>query len=311
MWQGQPMIKTTAEKIDNPIELIFFGTPQFSAQILERLAQFTMANPEFLIKAVVTTPDKVAGRRQLLTPSATALAAQKHELPVLKPDRLDRETVAIYRPLLAADLYIVAAYGKILPQDVLDIPKLGAINIHGSILPKYRGASPIQQAILRGDKKTGVTFIMMDDQVDHGRILHRAYLDLSDDDTYESLSSKMSQLSADHLVEFLPKFIRGEITSQPQNHAKASFCPLIKREDGYFNLNKPPATGQLERMIRAYFPWPNAWTVWKTRGKQLRVKFLPRGFIQLEGRQPVKFQDFLNGHPDFPLKTIGLFIDET
>jgi len=200
-----------------------------------------------------------------------------------------------------ADLLVVAAYGKILPKEVIEAPKFGSINVHPSLLPKYRGASPIQKAILEGDKTSGLTILKMDEKMDHGPIIYQETLELNSSDNFDILSKKMFLRAADVLPQIIRRFITGVIKPKEQNHSQASFCKLIKKEDGFFDINNPPSPKTLDRMIRAYYPWPTAWTRWN--GKI--VKFLPEGKIQMEGKKAIPLNDFLNGYPDFPLKYYG------
>jgi|Napbiome12C3dose_1001474.scaffolds.fasta_scaffold00049_29 methionyl-tRNA formyltransferase len=207
-----------------------------------------------------------------------------------------------------ADLAVVAAYGKILTKEELNTPKYGCINVHPSLLPKYRGPSPIQTAILNGDKTSGITIIKVDEEMDHGPILYQESLELSDKDTFDSLSKKMFLRSAEILPEIINKFVadtiedfvQGIVQPKEQNHSEATFCKLLTKEIGYFDINNPPTPEQLDRMIRAYYPWPTAWTKWKSK----IVKFLPNEMMQMEGKKVISLQDFLNGYPDFPLKNL-------
>lgn len=212
-----------------------------------------------------------------------------------------------------ADLGVIAAYGKILSQEELDAPKLGCINVHPSLLPKYRGASPIQEAILHGDKTTGLTIIKMDAEVDHGAILYQQEITLAATETFESFAKVVFAEAAKVLPELIKDYLDGKIALQEQDHSKATFCAKLTRESGYFDLNTPPDPETLDRMIRAYYPWPGVWTVWEVKSDPLRlsearkakvkkiVKFLPEGKIQMEGKKAVPIKDFLNGYPDFPL----------
>lgn len=298
------------------INIVYFGTPKFSAYILDKLIKFSQnprdsdvhprgvheaGRPKFIIQAVVTSPERSVGRRQVVTPSAVALVAERYGIPTLKPEKLDDEFIANHHSLITGDLFIVVSYGKILPKILLDIPSFGAINLHGSLLPKYRGASPIQGAILNGDKKTGVTIMLMDEQVDHGSILATKIIRLTDQDTFESLSNKMMHLAVPLLINSVQKFVDGKVTPKSQNHSLATYTKLIKKEDGYFDLPAgrqvlPAELEKLDRMIRAYFPWPNVWTKWNNKV----VKFYPEGFVQMEGKKAVSLKEFLNGYPNFP-----------
>ncbi len=291
------------------IKIVYFGTPQFSAYILEELINFCSNSDQFEIKTVVTSPDKPVGRKQIITPSETSIIADKYKqsfsankIPTLKPAKLTPEFLENNKELLTSDLFIVAAYGKIIPQSYLDIPKQGAINVHGSVLPSLRGASPIQQAILDGEKETGITIMLMDKEMDHGDILTIEKTPIEAGDTYQSLSNKLSQIGAKLLITTVQEYLDGKVNPKPQDHSKATYTMLIKKEDGYFDISNPPTPEVLDRMIRAYYPWPNAWTVWEVKSKKLKVKLLPNQMIQIEGKNPISLKDFLNGYPDFPLK---------
>lgn len=214
----------------------------------------------------------------------------------------------VVNSLNEADLCIVAAYGKILTKDELDIPKYGCINVHPSLLPKYRGPSPIQQTILNGDKVTGITIIKMDEEVDHGPIIYQEEMELSNRDNFQTLRNKMFQRAADILPNIIKDFVNGGTIPHGQNDTKAVFCQKLTKDSGYFDINNPPSPEVLDRMIRAYHPWPGVWTYWEVqsaKGKVKRVvKFLPEGKIQMEGKKPISFKDFLNGYPDFPIRNI-------
>lgn len=197
-----------------------------------------------------------------------------------------------------ADLGVVAAYGKILKKEELNTPKYGLINVHPSLLPKYRGPSPIQAAILNGDKVSGITIIKMDEEVDHGPIIYQESVELSSIDTFDTLSKKMFLRAAEILPQLIEDFRKGKVTPKEQNHREAAFCSMLTRESGYFNISNPPSPEALDRMIRAYYPWPGVWTKWK--GKI--IKFYPEGKIQMEGKKVLTMKDFLNGYPDFSLK---------
>lgn len=201
-----------------------------------------------------------------------------------------------------ADLAVVAAYGQILTKEQLNAPKYGAINVHPSLLPKYRGPSPIQQAILNGDKTTGVTIIKMDEEVDHGPIIYQDTLELSEEYNFDILSKKMFLHASEILPQIIKDFTAGKITPHEQDHTKATYCERLTRESGYFDINNPPSSEVLDKMTRAYFPWPGVWTRWN--GKI--VKFLPGDLIQMEGKKAISLKDFLNGYPDFPIKEFDL-----
>ncbi len=209
--------------------------------------------------------------------------------------------------LKEADLGIVAAYGKILRKEELNAPEYGFINVHPSLLPKYRGPSPIQQAILNGDKNSGITIIKMDEKMDHGTIIYQEALELSEYDNFDTLSKKMFLEAAEVLPQIIRDFIAGKITPKAQDETKATYCNLLTRDSGYFDINSPPSPEQLDRMIRAYYPWPGVWTRFRPAGSSGQakiVKFHPGGKIQMEGKKVLSRSDFLNGYPDFPLKNL-------
>lgn len=210
-----------------------------------------------------------------------------------------------------ADLAVIASYGHILTKDELNTPKFGCINIHPSLLPKYRGPTPIQSAILNGDKISGISIIKMDEEVDHGSLIYQQTLELSDKDNFDVLSKKMFQESSEVLSVIIKDFVAGKIALKEQDHTKAIFCGKLTKMSGFFDINTPPDPEILDRMIRAYYPWPGTWTKWRLQstgdsGQEKIVKFLPNGLVQMEGKKPISFKDFLNGYPDFPLKHLLL-----
>lgn len=274
--------------MDKQIKIVFFGTPAFVVSILESL------DKHFNLVGVVTSPDKIVGRHQTWTPSPVKSAS--HGKKVLTPDKLNQSFIAELSNL-QPDLIIVASYGKIIPQSILNVPKYGALNVHPSLLPKYRGATPIQTAILNGDPISGISVIKMDDKMDHGPLIYLEEIELSDQDTFETLSYKMFQQAGEILIKLIPEYISGKASLTEQDHSQASFCKLLKKEDGFFDIQSPPSPQVLDRIIRAYYPWPNAWTNWN--GKV--VKFYPNQIIQMEGKKPTGLNDFLRGYPTFPI----------
>ncbi|MFH1392873.1 MAG: methionyl-tRNA formyltransferase [Patescibacteria group bacterium] len=269
------------------MKIVFMGTPEFSVTILEALL-----DSNYEIVAVITNPDAPVGRKQILTPSPVKILAEKNKIPVIQPEKM-RDNI---------DLAIVAAYGKIIPKNILDVPRFGTINVHPSFLPKYRGASPIQNAILNGDKKTGVTIMKLDEEMDHGPILANSELLIANSDTYESLSQKLAIAGAELLIKTIPDYVSGKIKPVEQKHSEATYTKIIKKEDGKINWSK--SASETERMIRAFYPWPTAWTIWdgkilkileaKIRNGSLEIKKL-----QLEGGKILPIKEFLNGHKDF------------
>jgi|SRR3989344_3866109 len=204
------------------------------------------------------------------------------------------------------DLIVVACYGKILPKEMLEIPKYGALNVHPSLLPKYRGPAPVPATILDGEEETGVSIILMDEQVDHGPILASTKYEIRNTKpTAPELLQTLWELGGDLIVETIPKWIRGEITPQEQNHGKATYTKKLTREDGRIDWNRP--VEYTERQIRAFTPWPGAFTFWQ--GKRLKILKsyindqgkLIIDELQLEGKKPTTLQEFLLGHKDFAL----------
>jgi len=311
------------------MNIVFFGSSTFALPILDELAK-----SQYRPSLVISEPNAPVGRKQILTPTPVKQLAEKLGIPVETPEKLKDEKFLKHFADQKPDLAIVASYGKILPQVLLDIPARGFINIHPSLLPKYRGPSPIQATLLNGDAVTGVTILVVDEEVDHGGIVSSVEFRVSSEDTFLTLTEKLSKLGAKLLIETLPKYLSGEIKPVEQDHSKATFTKLITREDGHVDWNK--SAEEIERMARAYEGWPGIYSLWQmANGKLLRTKILKvtilnptvgcaendigRTFLtadkklainckigtllleelQLEGSKPQNFRDFLNGHPDF------------
>ncbi|MBU2634871.1 methionyl-tRNA formyltransferase, partial [Patescibacteria group bacterium] len=203
---------------------------------------------------------------------------------------------------------IVASYGKIIPKKILEIPKYGCLNVHPSLLPKYRGPSPIQTTILNGDKKTGVTIILMDEKIDHGPIISNSKFEIRNSKlTYGELNVKLAKLGVKLLIETIPKWIRGEIKIKPQDHSKATYTKILKREDGKIDWSK--SAQEIERQVRAFNPWPGTFTFIKHKNKTLRIKVLEADIskdnkliikkLQPEGKKAMSFEEFKRGYHDF------------
>lgn len=298
--------------------ILFMGTPYFAATALRGLVE-----AGFDVIGMITRPDTNKGRSGSKSPSETKLEALKHNLPVFQPTNKAELTDIVQK--LKPELIVVAAYGMIVPQAVLDVPKYGALNIHGSLLPKYRGASPIAAAILAGEKETGVTIMLMAAGMDEGDIISSYKLQISSDDTTASLTEKMSNLGAKAIVETIPTWVSGKLKSMPQDNNQATYCQKITKEDGRIDWNEPAEV--IERKVRAYQPWPSAYTLVGDLGvKILRSRLCEKpcdvaitdigifhfsdGHIyvstgdgtleilelQPEGKKPMGAKDFINGN---------------
>ncbi len=244
------------------MRIIFMGTPEFAVPSLEQL-MFT----QHQVIAVYTQPDKPSGRGRALVSSPVKKAALSLNLPVVQPTSLKRAGVVEQLAGFYPDVIVVAAFGQILPQSVLDIPKYGCINIHPSLLPRFRGASPVAAAILAGDDFTGVSIMLMDAGLDTGPVLARAQIPISVQDTTGSLTAKLSQIAARLLQEVLLGWFRGELTPQPQNEAEATYSGSITKAEGEIDWRLSAI--DIWRRVRAFQPWPGCYTRW--RGKQLKI----------------------------------------
>lgn len=287
------------------MKYIFFGTPNFAAIILGKLIDANM--PPVL---VVCNPDRPVGRKKILSPPPTKAIAEQSGILILQPEKLS--DVSGQLSDAGAEFFVVAAYAKIIPHDILNIPRRGVIGVHPSLLPKYRGPSPIQQAILEGEKETGVTLYLLDEKVDHGPILTADNLQLTTDYNYETLEEKLARMAGELLVGILPKYIEGKIQLQEQDHTKATFTKKFITEDGFVDLSKDDPE-IIARKIRALNPEPGVYTIQNgKRLKLLEVKMLAaspkageprqrredRWFIsktQLEGKKPKEDKILLGG----------------
>ncbi len=254
------------------IRLVFMGSPEFALPVLKQL----VAN--YPVVGVVTQPDRPAGRGRRLTPPPVKLLANELSLPVIQPRRLREPEAFQQLQDWSPDLIIVAAFGQILKPAVLDLPKYGCLNVHASLLPRWRGAAPIQAAILGGDGQTGVTIMRMDAGVDTGAILSQRSLPIATDDTAGTLSDRLSTLGANLLMETLPLYLSGGLVPQPQDETQATYAPMIKKENGLLNFSRPAI--ELDRQVRAYNPWPGAFTYWNSQVLKIRhahVADAPKG----------------------------------
>ncbi len=242
--------------------IVFMGTPEFAVPVLEALIK--TSHP---IVGVYTRPDKPAGRGGKIQPSPIKQLARARNLPIFQPTTLRQPAVVDELRALAPDVIIVAAYGLILPLDVLALPPRGCVNTHASLLPRHRGAAPIPAAILAGDSETGITLMQMDAGLDTGPILVQRALKISDEDTAGTLTAKLGSLAATLLIDSLPHILAGEITPQPQDHARATMVKTIRKEEGLIDWTQSAI--EIWRRVRAFNPWPSAFTFWN--GAQLKI----------------------------------------
>lgn len=241
--------------------IVFMGTPEFAVPILYTLVK------HYNVAAVYCRTDKPAGRGKQLVEPPVKIAARELDLPLEQPRSLRNTTEASHLAAYKPDVIVVAAYGLILPQPILDIPPHGCVNTHASLLPRWRGASPITYAILSGDAETGVTLMQLDAGLDTGPILTARAIPIAPDDTTGSLTDKLSALGAQLLLDTLPDYLAGKLTPTPQDNSQATMTQLVAKEDGLVNWSKSAV--YLEHMVRAYQPWPTAYTTY--HGENFRI----------------------------------------
>ncbi len=311
------------------MKVIFCGTPQFAVPTLEKLVA-----EEFPIQLVITNPDEPRGRGQKVRPSPVKEAALKHGLAIYQPAKLKTDETRSFISQHHPDAIVVVAYGHIVPQWMIDLPRYGCINLHASILPKYRGAAPIAWAIIRGEKETGVTTMRIDAGMDTGDMLLERREPIRDNDTTETLSERLSVIGADLMIVTLRKLECGEISPRPQNSNLATPAPRLKKEDGLIDWARP--ADELARRVRGLASWPGAYTsfhgkhlhIWRaeaataerdsgiapgtisTEGGRLAVAcaegtLLILHEVQLEGRKRLSARDFVNGARVEPGETLG------
>lgn len=300
------------------MKIAFFGTDNVALPVLEAL------NKNHQILAVITNPDAPVGRSKSLEESPVSALARDLKLKTLKPEKVKGNN-QFFEELesLGADIFVVVAYGSILPIEIVNLPKFKTINIHFALLPKYRGPSPMQAALLNGDKQTGASIFVLDEQVDHGPLLAQKIVGTAADDNYFTLSDKLAKTSASLTLDILPEYEAGKITPRPQDDSAASYTKIISKEDGRINWQK--SAGEIYNQFRAYFLWPGIWTKWK--GKKLKItdcvvadasatlgpgtveaggvvacgnqSCLKIKLLQLEGKNETDITSFLNGYRDF------------
>lgn len=284
--------------------LIYFGSPSFSADILEHLIKSGMVN----VVGVVTQPDKPQGRKQVITPSPVAQIASKYDLPTYKPAKLDEANLA-HLKLLKPNISLVASYGNIVPQSWLDLPSIGTFNIHFSLLPKYRGALCISEAIKNQDKETGVTLMKMDAKLDHGPIIAQEKITIDISDNNLTLTTKLTQLAMQLLDNKLPEIIAQTFHTIDQDESKATFTPShrsLTRNSAFIsweNIEKSMLENgtEIHALIRSLNPEPGAWT--KIQDKEIKIirtslqnDKLVIGTVQLSGKSPISWKQFTSGY---------------
>lgn len=242
------------------LRIVFAGTPDFSVPVLQALI-----DAGHHLVAVYTQPDRPAGRGREPRPSPVKRLAIEHGLTIYQPVSLKPEIEWQQLRALQPDLMVVVAYGLILPEAVLSIPRLGCINVHASLLPRWRGAAPIQRAILAGDRQTGITIMQMDPGLDTGNMLARRTCDIERDDTGATLHDRLMQLGADTLVACLPALQQGSLVAEPQDHSRATYADKLSKQEAELDWGLDAA--RLERCVRAYNAWPVAYTRWHRKGK--------------------------------------------
>lgn len=280
------------------LNIIFFGTPKISVSAFSALIENS-----YTISAVVTNPDKPAGREQNTFFSPVKSAALKNKIEVLQPEKLkDPETIKKIKNL-KPDLFVVFAYGKIIPKEILDLTEYGAINIHPSLLPKYRGPSPIQYPILNGDSETGITIMLLDEKMDHGVILNQKIVKIEQNETDFSLAEKLKSVGAALLVETIPLWIDKKIIPSVQNEEEATYTELLTREHGKINWDEDVKT--IERKIRAFYSWPGTYTNYKIKTGIKRLKILKAKIGSLDSKPNSRHigQIFLSENKELAVQT--------
>lgn len=271
------------KKLTN-LKIAFFGNTKYS------VIDARILNDKFGLSLIVTKPDKPSGRKREITPNPVKNFALEEKIQFLEADKLDEIVISKIKRF-DLDFLVIADYGLILPKEVLDLPKFAPLNVHHSLLPSHRGPSPAISTILDGETISGVTVIKMNEDVDAGAILTQKEYELSRDETTDSLLTKLNSLGGELVCDVIENYL--DLKPKKQNGVKATYTRRYKKADGYIDLENPPDHETLNRMIRAYFPWPSVWT--KLGGKI--IKFLPGEKIQLEGKRPMSLKEFKNGYP--------------
>jgi len=272
-------------KIENlKLKIIFFGSSNYVIPIIEVLKK------NFELALVVTT-EKSQG--------AVPSYCQENKISYLFLQQFNNLTIQQLQ-VIKAPIAVLADFGLIIPEGILNAFPKGIINLHPSLLPKYRGPTPVQSAILEGEKTTGISIIKLDKEIDHGPILGQEKEEILDTDTAESLYKRLFEKGANLLLKALNSYLKDNLKLTTQKHENATFTKPLTRQDGFVNLSSPLEIRNLKLKIRAYFPWPSAWSklVVRSQKSAVRIKFLPGNLIQVEGKKPMTYKDFLNGYPE-------------
>src|SRR5260221_637283 len=294
------------------MKIVFFGSSNYSTIVEQSLID------HFGLSLVVTLPDRPLGRKKELTPNPVKKVGLQHTIPVITSEKLTGEVIQKIKEA-KLDFLVVTDYGLILPKQLFEIPQYPALNVHHSLLPKYRGPSPAPAAILAGETKSGVTIIKMTERVDAGDILAQESCDITKDETTQSLLTKTNTIGAKLIIDVIKNY--NSIIPIKQDESQATFTPRMNKNDGYIDLSTVEHLSPLEtenwklkteRAIRAYYPWPGVWTVLRQgsgrQARDMRIKILPNVIaseakqshflLQPEGKKPMTYKDFLNGYPE-------------
>lgn len=263
--------------------IVFFGASTHVLPILE------LIKDKVEIKLIVTT-EKEDG--------AVSKFAHGHNINFVSVKTLKAPEVIVKIKQTNTPVAILASFGAIIPQNVINIFPKGIINIHPSLLPKYRGPTPVQSALLKGDEETGVSIMLLDNKIDHGPVLEQDKVIINPNDTAKDLYQTLFTKGTITLINLLPDYLDNISKPIEQDHKNATYTAALNKQSGYIDIHNPPSKEQINRMIRAYYPWPGVWTILKIRNKNLRVKLLPEQKLQAEGKKPVLVKDFINGYPE-------------
>lgn len=276
------------------MKIVFFGSSKYSVIAEKAIYE------KFGLSLVITVPDSLIVRKKAFTASPVKEFAIENKVPVLTTQTLTSEIISKIRKI-NPDFLVVADFRLILPKTLLDLAKIAPLNVHHSLLPKYRGPSPAPSALLSGENETGVSIILMAEKVDTGDILSQKKYTIKSDDTTDSLLTKLNYLGTDLIVSIIQNFNGYYEKRIKQEEKFATYTKILTRSSGYINLSsldKTYSNLELDRMVRAYYPWPGVWTKIKTKKGELRIKFLPGKKIQPEGKKQMEIKDFLNGYPE-------------